>query len=184
MAITLNQLIERMEKAVSELDTTREANALINSSDALALVKQRIQRRRVDANGAKLGQYSTAKVPFWFFRNKPTLGNPDGKVKELYKRFGYFASYRDWKIVNNQTNPDINLTFTGRMMNSMRVVIAGRQRNSVLVTWAAGNDKEQQKFEYALDRFPEAFRLDDKERQFIEEGNNRRLQKIIDKIFN
>lgn len=184
MAITLDQLIQKMEKAVSELDSTREANALINSSDALAIVKQRIQMRRVDSNGAKLGQYSTAVVPFWFFRNKATLGNSDSRVKELYKRFGYFASYRDWKVVNNQTNPDINLTFTGRMMNSLKVVIAGRSRNRVQVTWAAGNNDEQTKFEYALDRFPDAFNLDDRERQFIEEANRVRLQKIIDKIFN
>lgn len=182
MEITIDQIIQRIEAAKKELDSTREALALIYSGDALALVKNRIQLKRLDADGNILGQYSDAKVPYWFYYNKATLGNSRKKVNDLYKKHGYFASYWDWKRINNQSNRNINLTFTGRMMNSLRPVIVGRRRNAITVTWAARGQDEQEKFEYSVDRFERAFELSDQEANLLERLNQKRVQDIINKI--
>src|SRR5690554_7915811 len=130
---TVNEFVVKLENAKRELERARVVNAATVSVDALALVKRRIQQERVDSNGQELGTYSQRKVPFWYFRNQRTLGNSANKVRELYKRYGYFASYADWKAVNNQTDPRINLTFTGRMMNGLKVVLAPSRRDVVAV---------------------------------------------------
>lgn len=184
MAVSIRTAIARLEDALRELDVTREAQAYGLALNSLAVVKDRIQNRQIDADGVDLGTYSQAKVPYWYYYGKSTVGGNANKVKALYEKYGYWASYMDWRETNIGPNRRIDLFFTGAMFRSMFPVVVRRTAEMITLTFRCNRAEQQEYFEYHQERWPRAFALSQAELKDLEELNRLRAKKLIDKIFN
>ncbi len=107
-----------LDEVIQVLDDTRRREAEIIGKDITAVVRDRVQNDKIKADGSEFGQYSQSVVPYWFYKGKGRVSNADQKVLD---RYGYFASYADFREVNNLQSEQIDLTFTGAMWSSAGV---------------------------------------------------------------
>lgn len=172
--LTLNQYIDRIKAFVKDLEKERNNECLVISNEVLALVKRRIINKKVLSDGEPLGSYSDAKVPYWFYKHKETNRDSAKAVAELYEKHGYFASYKDWREINNLPTDSINLSFTNKMWNTMKPVVVSSKLHKVFITFRPTTKPEQEKLGYQLERWPELFRLNKQELEFVKEANYQR----------
>src|SRR5690606_35341647 len=106
--MTFAEWTDNLGKAIDLIEKDRENECLRIVNDAMALLKRRIINDRVDNTRAAFGQYSDAVVPYWMYAGMESLGDATNRANVLKNRHGYWASYQDWREVNNLTGDDIN----------------------------------------------------------------------------
>ena len=180
--MTFSEYTDALNRAVVLLESERKANALRIVSDTMALLKRRIINERVDDKGLEFGTYSDADVPFWFFRGKETKGDNAARVDELYKKHGYWASYQDWREVNNLLGDKINFSFTGEMWKSLIPVVVTDETGKVTIGIIADDDSSDKKIGYQIARFKHMLNLNEMEMKMVQDANNRRIQNALKQV--
>jgi len=172
--ISLKEWTNRLKGFVNELEEKRNEECLRIAHDALALVKRRLINEKVDSKGEPLGSYSRAVVPFWFYKGKETNRDNAKAVQELYDKHGYFASYYDWRVVNNLPVDSINLSFTNKMWSKMAALIVESKLFKVVIKFEPTTEPERLKLGYHLERWPGLLQLNEKELNFVIQANRER----------
>ena len=162
---------------VQVLDETRPKEAVTTANDLRALVRDRVQNDKVKADGQPFGQYSQAVVPYWYYKDKES--NVSNAAQKLLNTVGYFASYADFREVNNVQAGDIDLTLTGQMWASTTVIegdISDGQATAIIQFTGESN---KLKAGYHGDRFGNILAASDEEvNAAIESYRERRFELI------
>ena len=139
-----------LQEVIQVLDDTREKEAEITGQDLTALVRDRVQNDKLKADGSPFGTYSQSVVPYWFFKDKGRVSNADKRVLDKY---GYFASYADFRDVNNLFSDEIDLTFTGAMWKSAGVEDVQQNEGVTTAIISFKGEDNKLKAGYHSDRF-------------------------------
>lgn len=173
--MSIQEFVMRLGNTIKAIEDERNANATKIVLDSLALVKRRVINTGKDDQGQKFGDYSKALVPFWFFKGKETNRNNQSAVRELYAKKGFFASYRDWREVNNLQVSFINFSFTNRMWNSLVPVVAVEAESRTVIGIQAKSQKEEDKLKFQNARFGDILALSKDERNLVKQANDARI---------
>jgi len=173
--MSIKEFVERLGNAITEIENDREANAVKIVLDSLALVKRRVINSGKDHQGKQFGQYSKAVVPFFFYYGKETNRNNKTAVQELYEKNGFFASYYDWRVVNNLQVDFINFSFTNRMWSSLTPVVTVKNKNKTVIGVQAKTAKEEAKLQFQNARFGDILELGVNERNMVKVANDNRI---------
>lgn len=179
--LTIREFVDKLNSSIAEIEQTRVDNGLKIVLDAIALVKRRVINTGRDADGGKFGNYSRAVVPFWYYLGKETNRNNRSAVNDLLETFGYFASYRDWREVNNLQTSYINFSFTNRFWNSLRPHLKLRSKGRALFEIRPATNNEREKLEYQNARFGNILALSAHEKRIIQLTNEKRIRDILQK---
>ena len=171
--MSTDEFFQRLQSTLNDLRSTREASALLISKDALALLKRRIINKGQDHNEQKIGDYSTAVVPFWMYKGKEKRRKD--AVERLLQLKGYFASYRDWREVNGLEIQFKNFSFTGHMWSSVHPIVIAKDETSVVIGITAGTDNAVKKLQYVIAKHPNILNLSKKESSLIEKSQSKRI---------
>lgn len=148
------QHAENLKRAIAELTATRESNTMKIMLDNIALMKARMINTGKFASG-EVKSYSDAEFPYWLFQKQiknyrknatPREGhfaafNPVEKTKELYKKTGYWASYKEWREVTNRVTSFKNFSFTNQMWHGVKPIVIEKSPNSTTyIAWADEKD--------------------------------------------
>jgi hypothetical protein len=167
----------RLKLAAEEINATREYESVLVGKEATALIRNRVQTEKLNAEGQPFGQYSRALVPQWFFYNKSLSLGADKKLKTG----DWFVSYADFKEYNNQDPNDINFTFTGDMWRNTGVNSVKSTDSTTTVTIGGQTTRAQNIQEWQEPRYGNILETNENERQLIKEAHEERLKKIINK---
>lgn len=124
----LSEIGDRFIQALNEIRATRPVETKILGIEALALVRLRIQNRRVDENGNIFGTYSNAVVPQWYFNQLNTKAS-----KRILSRKGWFVSYKDLRDARGFQTDSYDYTFTGRFFAELNAAIRSNDLSSTTV---------------------------------------------------
>lgn len=170
-----------LQKTIDILESERETICLQISSDTMALLKRRIINDRKDSEGGDFGTYSEAVVPFWYYKGKESKSDAERLATEMYEDTGYWASYQDWREVNNLEGDKINFSFTGEMWKSVVPVTVKNDQDSIVIGVISNNQKHDEKLGYQINRFPKLLDLDGKEESLMQRLNQARIDKAFKK---
>ena len=177
--MTVQEYILRLKAVKTELDNTRESTAMLISQDVLALQKSRIINTGKDDEGKKIGNYSKKVVPVWMYEKKEK--RVSNAVEKLRKKKGNFASYADWREVNNLPIEFKNFSFTNQMWASIVAYVVERTNNSVTVGYTANNETALKKLQYAIDKYPSLLNLSETEEKLVVESQEKRILGVMRK---
>lgn len=177
--MTVQEYILRLKAVKTELDNTRESTAMLISQDVLALQKSRIINTGKDDEGKKIGDYSKKVVPVWMYEKKEK--RVSNAVEKLRKKKGNFASYADWREVNNLPIEFKNFSFTNQMWSSIVAYVAERTEKSVTVGYTANNEKALTKLRYVIDKHPDLFDLSQTEENLLVKAQENRILGVLKK---
>ena len=167
----------RLKLAAEEINATRENESILIGKETTALIRNRVQNDKLNAEGQPFGQYSRALVPQWFFYNKALSLGADKKLKTG----DWFVSYADFKEYNNQDPNDINFTFTGDMWRNTGVNSVNNTEASTTVTIGGQTTRAQNIQEWQEPRYGNILEANENEKQFVKEAHEERITKIINK---
>jgi len=162
---------------VQELNASRAEEAVIIASEAMALVRNRVQNERKDKDGSSFGQYSQALVPQWYFYGRSNSQGAEDKIK----KGSWFQSYADLREANGLNSTDIDFTFTGEMFSNTGVTNVSEQGATVTVEVGGQTDTAAEKLSYQEPRYGNILALSDSEKTLIFEAYQERLVNIINK---
>jgi len=175
--MSTDEFFKRLQATLNDLRSTREASAMLISKDAMALLKRRVINKGQDSDEQKIGDYSVKVVPFWMYKNKEKrVGDA---VEKLYKKKGYFASYRDWREVNNLEVQFKNFSFTGHMWASIQPIVIAKDESSVTIGMTAGTDNAVKKLRYVIAKHPNILNLAKAEVKLIQDAETGRIVKAL-----
>lgn len=177
--MTLSEWTDRLNKAIEILEKEREENCLKMVNDTMALLKRRIINDRVDHTGKAFGEYSEAVVPYWFYKGKESKGDAAARAEQMRKSKGYWASYQDWREVNNLTGTEINFSFTGEMWKSLVPVTVRDDQDNITIGIIADDPGSDKKIGYQIARFPQMLDLNDMEEKILTDANTRRIENAL-----
>lgn len=196
------EFVQRLDDTITEIEATREAEAMRIVGDALALVKRRVINTGTKADGSTFGDYSDTLVPVWFFKDKESrsvsaydklyqavkAGNKGAKVKRKSRKddseyTSYEASYEDWREVNNLPTDFKNFSFTGRTWQSVLPEITLKSDSRIVVTIQATDQEAIKKLEYVSAQSGNILEPSKEEVDLVFAANNLRWEKVINKNF-
>lgn len=181
--MNIKEAINAYQRLSAELEATRGQEYARIGADALALVKRRIINKGELSDGQKLGNYSTKPVPYWFYKGKETVRNNAKAVADLLKQFGYFASYKDWREVNNLPTSFINLSFTAKMWKSVFAKLEKQTPQAVTIGISASTERDKKLLGYHQERWGNLLALNVAELQYIKNAIDARLKRLFTKYF-
>lgn len=147
--MTIDELNEQVKKAQAELRRTRKDETFRIASDVLALVKSRVINTGKDNKGGNFTPYSRAVVPYWYHGSsylrsgRQTDFDIRKKQRELLNKVGYFATYPDWRAINNRRSAFKNFSFTNRMWHRIRAVLFAQYPDITRYDLRADNAEDQ-----------------------------------------
>lgn len=141
MARKLSEYRQNLAKAISELNATRQRDALLSVTDGIALMKPRVNDTGMNAEGVPFTPYSRRILPWFFFGSsygkdgiKALDFDKDKKVADLKKRQPLGASYADWRQFTGRKSPFKNFSFSNQMFASIRANVIKVNSQSVTVS--------------------------------------------------
>lgn len=179
--MSINEFVSRLNGTIRDIENDRSSTAVKITLDSLALVKRRVINTGKDSEGGSFGRYSKAVVPFFYYYGKETNRSNKQAVEDLKKKYGFFASYRDWRDVNNLQTEFINFSFTNRMWNSLVpvVLVDNKDRSVVGIQAKTSNEEDKVKFQNA--RFGDILALSKDERDLLKQINEQRILDAFEK---
>ena len=169
-----------LNEVVQVLDDTRQKEAEITATDITAVVRDRVQNDKVMADGSEFGQYSQAKVPYWFYKDKGRVSDAEQKILD---RYGYFASYADFREVNNLQSEQIDLTFTGAMWSSAGVEDTEVEEGKATAIISFKGEEEKLKAGYHGERFGNILTPNQEEINAAFGGYQERRIELLEELF-
>ena len=119
--LSLIENLRRQEAKLEQFKANEEQLFRVFMTDMLALIKERVIQRGERSDGQKIDGYSTKVVPTWYYQNAEARSQT--AYERLGKKYGSFASYENWRDVNNLQTEKVDFFFTGKMWKSMTITI-------------------------------------------------------------
>ena len=175
MAITLIEYNRRLNGVISDLKHGSHGKVMIQiATEALTLVKKRIQERGENAEGSKFKPYSTTPM---LASHKGMTGSAYSKVagskqkrKELkwvtiggHKLFELEGGYKEFRQLHGRQTEFVDFTFSGRMWNNIKLKSSSEDHNSGIAIIGATQEEEEKKLEGNTKRKGEIMALSNKE---------------------
>jgi len=183
---TPDQYIKKLQKAAKKLDLKPFYEA---TNEIIIMQSERIFNKGIDSKGSAIGQLSTTPT-YISLRQSPRKFSPKGKNGETkFKNgkmhtSGYFAGgYYSYKqtVGKAVAGKNINLWLSGRFksgfLNSANPARSLNNGFEIVYSVRHNAANPKGKVEGIVDRFPLAFKLSKKEREYI-------LQKFTDIFVN
>lgn len=129
--------------ANAELSDIARTAGMTSAQDTMTLAKQRVQQTGIDSKGKKFPGYSDAKVPLFFYNGRSRTGSDvaNKRLKSQVKP-NTMASYKDWRIANNLQVDHKDFTFTGRTLNSVRILKTEERKAKVIIAIGSSTESE------------------------------------------
>lgn len=170
--LTLSQKFKAM---AAELRANRENSAVQTAMEAAALIRNRVQNEKVNAQGQSFGQYSETQVPKYYFFGKSLSSGAEDKVRK-----GKFKlSYNEFRDINNLNTGDINFTFTGDTWRNVGVEDVNNSEDSTTVTIGGMTQRSKEILEWQSEAKGEIIALNEQELQFVLEAQAERVIDVI-----
>lgn len=142
--------------ANTQLSNIAQKAAAQTTNDITADVRARVQHKGLNEKDTRFSAYSDNILPVYFFEGKSRTGSDAAyaKVKDLAKRKKHpgFASYKDWRTVNNLQVERKDFTFTGRLFNSIKITGIKSLKNLIEVIVEPGTKTEIDKLKWTSDK--------------------------------
>lgn len=195
--------IEEFNQKVSTLLNNARVNfPLVNarlSQSALSLVKDRVINLGINAQGVKYPNYSTNKLPSFFFFGKGLSKGADDKMNAELKRQRKAKipnpgiSYEQWRDINGLQTNHVDLKFSGDTWRDI-AVIETKNSDLISITTVASKGSINKKSgkgtintadltEILGERYGNFLELSDEEEKTIGEAFEAELQELIDNTF-
>lgn len=170
---------QNIKNFIDELNDNREAESILIAKESAALVRNRVQNDKQNADGSSFGTYSEAVVPQWMLYGKSLSDGAEERVKEG----PYFQSYKDLREANNLPTDEINFTFSGSMFKNIGPIGVENSRYSTKVAIGGQTERAANILEWQADRHGNIIELSEEERQFIVEAHLERITETLGKFF-
>ncbi len=168
----------KLKLIAEEITARREDDSIQIADEVMKQVRNRVQEKKVDADGSAFGQYSQAKVPQWFF-----YGKSNNDTAEADLRAGdWFVSYADFRELNNLDSGDINFTFSGDMWRNTGVVQVQNGNESTTVTIGGQDARSQDILAWQEPRYGNIIEASEQEKEFATEAHRERIFGIINRF--
>lgn len=196
--MSLDDLIDAFDRAIFEIQATRESRAVVSVNDALALLKRRIIESQELSDGTSTGRYSTNEVPVYYYYNQTRRkgsaydelvdGVKSGSIGRIEQRTSQrtgktykalLASYADWRDVNNLPSNNKTYSFTGRMWQNVSTSVLLISPERLVVGIDARSTEEAEKLESILEKEPTILDLSESENDLIDDMNIDRINTIL-----
>ena len=165
-----------LEEVVQVMDETREDELKLRAKEMTALVRDRVQNDKIQADGSEFGQYSDTPVPYWFFEDKGRVSNAETKALEKH---GYFVSYAEFREVNNLQSEQIDLTFTGAMWSSAGLQEIEQLEGVSIAIISFKGEENKLKAGYHGERFGNILTPSEEEKNAVFEGYQERRVELL-----
>ncbi len=168
---------------MAEIRANRVRETSLIMLDELALIKARVINEGKKADGSTTGKYSQALVPYWYHGSSLKIApfNVKNKQKELLKKKGYFASYEDWRDINNRPTAFKNFSFTGEMFKNIQPLVVANDEYSTSYIFGSKDADEQKKIDYNKSRDGDFLKQSEEEKALISRLNRQRIINIMQK---
>lgn len=168
----------RLKILVDEIEGNREEESVVIAGDVMAQIRNRVQERKVDADGSPFGQYSQALVPQWFF-----YGKSNNQTAEADLRAGdWFVSYAEFRDLNGLSSDDIDFTFSGDLFKTTGVVTVENENDSTTVVLGGQNARSEQILEWQEPRYGNIIEPSEQEIEFAFDAHRERVFNTINRI--
>lgn len=178
----ITEYIKRIDDMLNYNESNRKNEALTIGLDLLATVKDRVINDSENFEGDSLGSYSESVVPFYYYGNKPTNRDSDIAIQELKEKHGYFASYKDWREINNLPTDKVTTSFTGAMWRSVKPTITEDGFALTVVEIRSDKQEENEKLLFLSARYGDLLALNEQEIEDLREDNRVRLLKQLNRF--
>jgi len=180
---SINDYRINLQRAIADIRANRKAETALILQDELALIKSRVVESGQNAAGGSFGKYSQAVVPYWFHGSN--LDNADfnvkNKQKELLKKKGYFASYEDWREINNRPTAFKNFSFTNEMMEGIEPMVLADGNDSTTYEFGSDDKAVQDKVNWNKGQDGDFLKQSASERELLTKLNRQRIFKVFAK---
>jgi hypothetical protein len=168
----------KLKLIAEELNARREDDSIQIADEVIKQVRNRVQEKKVDADGSAFGQYSQAKLPQWFFYGK---SNNDSAEADL-KAGDWFISYSEFRELNNLDSGDINFTFSGDMWGNTGVIQVQNGAESTTVTIGGQDARSQDILAWQEPRYGNIIEANEQEIEFATEAHRERIFGTINRF--
>ena len=168
----------KLKLIAEEITARREDDSIQIADEVIKQVRNRVQEKKVDADGSAFGQYSQALVPQWFFYGK---SNNDSAEADL-RAGDWFVSYAEFRELNNLDSGDINFTFSGDMWRNTGVVQVQNGNESTTVTIGGQDVRSQNILAWQEPRYGNIIEASEQEIEFAQEAHRERIFGIINRF--
>lgn len=175
--MNLKELSTRLSGLISEMIETREEESVIIANDTAALVRNRVQNDKEDADGDTFGQYSEAVVPRWMLYGKSLSDGAEQKVRGG----DWFQSYTDLREANNLPTDSINFTFSGDLMRNIGVSSINNTNYTTTATIGGLTTRAMEILSYQFERHGNIIAISEDEARLIKEAHEERVNNLINK---
>lgn len=165
----------RIKLAAEAINAQRENESILIGRETVALIRNRVQNDKTNAEGQPFGQYSRAVVPQWYFYGRSLSGGAEDRIKAG----DWFQSYADFKEANNMDGGDINFTFSGDMWRNTGVTNVKNEGNSTTVTIGGQTTRAQNIQAWQEPRYGNILEANEEEKQKIYDAHTERINKIL-----
>jgi hypothetical protein len=176
----IEEFLQKLTRIRSDIEKDGEPIMERAAISARALIERRIKEEGI-------GKYSeNKKTPAFRFYGKGTNKSKEAAfIKQKSKKVDGEPQYTNWKEFREsqglQTS-HIDLTYTGRMFNNLKVTNVGKLGQLKFVaTLSNDQELEAKKMEWNTERYGEFLKTNDKEEEMLTRVIDGELQRIINK---
>lgn len=169
--------IARIRLIADEIEESRAEQSFIIAKEIAEQVRVRVQKQKVNADGASFGSYSTAVVPRWMLEQKATTKG----AKDTIASGSWFQSYSDLRQAQGLQTENVDFTFTGRMWNEIGVNDIQESNNSTTVRIGGVSEYAKMLLGYQEPKYGNIIRPSEEEEQRAADAHRDRILNIISK---
>lgn len=173
----LLEFANRINSIISDLQETRTSESVQIATEAVALVRRRVQNEKENSDGNSFGQYSETPVPKWFFKGKSLSAGAEKRVQSGK----FFISYADFRDENNLPSDDIDFTFSGDMWRNTGVTDVQQTETETSVTIGGQTSRARELHGYHAERFGSLLQLNTDEFKMVVDSHKERVFNILAK---
>ena len=171
-----------MDNLADELETFIPNLLLEQELTALALVQNRVQETGKDSKGGKLGDYSTRKLPAFFFVGKGKK-TTDAKLMKL-GREGKRISYKEFRELDGKQAKFVDVTFTGQNWRQQGLVKQQISKDRAAIVIGPTTKRAEEVSENLDKKYGNWLALSEEELQEIADNMAEAVEEVINKHIN
>lgn len=179
---SIDELSKKLKQAADELEVEIPNILLEQEITAKSLVQDRVQETGKDAKGGQLGDYSTKKIPAFFFIGKGKKAT-DNKLRKL-AREKKNISYSDFRQLDGKQSAYVDLTFTGQMWRQTGLVQKQITNKKSVIVIGQTTERSEKVADYNTIRYGNFLELSESEVEIITQDFAAEVEDIINRNIN
>lgn len=177
--MTILEFAARMRVFIEDLNASREEESVLIGHELAAQVRTRVQTQKVNAEGQPFGNYSTAKVPQWFFYNKALNGGSLNRIK----KGPWFISYEEFRTLNGRPVDAVNFSFSGDMWENTGVTEVQSDGDAAIVKIGGQTSRAANIQEWQAPRYGNILEANEEEINRVKIAHENRIINKFKKYF-